>query len=134
MSEFIPPRDEHGRARFNCLRYLNAAYEELYKWQNDSSPARLDDARRRFLFLCQQLSREVLGQPGAWLRWRWFPNFHLLLHLSTQALEWGNPKDIWNYLDESAIGLGADVAESVHIRTFAKSVMQKWMVLFKLRR
>ena len=69
----------------------------------------------------------------AWTRWRWFPNFHFLCDLvGQQTLDWGNPRDIWAYMDEGAIGMAVDVAESVHIATFASAIINKYLVWFQV--
>ena len=83
------------------------------------------------IHLYHQLARAVLREGQHWLRWRWNPKFHLLLHsVGEQSRLYGSPKDLWNYWDEGAIGLSVDVAESVHIRTFAVSVLRKYMVWY----
>ena len=104
-------------------------YDELHSWAPGSA-GRLDELSRRFSLLYQELAREELARDPAWLRWRWFPKNHLLLHLAgAQAESMGNPRGWWNFADESAIGMSADIAESVHPWTFSSSAVGKYMVL-----
>ena len=100
LANYFPARNEHAEVRYNCLSYLNDCYLELYGWR-EGSPGRLEEACLRFLHLYHQLARAVLREGKHWLRWRWYPKFHLLLHLvGEQSRLYGNPKDLWNYLDD----------------------------------
>ena len=70
-----------------------------------------------------------MARGAEWLRWRWYPKMHMMLHLTGgQAARLGNPWSSWNYTDEGAIGIASDVAESVHVNTLPRAVMDKYLV------
>ena len=106
-------------------------YDEMYNWK-DGSAERFEDMTVRFLHLYHQLARGSIRANPQWLAWRWFPKFHMLLHICRQAYTMGNPKSWWCYADESAIGFAVDVAESVHVLTCSGAVMSKCIVWLEI--
>ena len=140
LSSHFPSETGRDVRRFKCLEFLNTAYEELDNWQ-EGSPARLEEMCRRHVLLYLSLAREAadIAQRAElpWLAWRWKPKHHMLLHLSShQALAMGNPRLWWCYLDESAIGMAVDLAETVHVRTLPQAALSKrlvWEMLDLLR-
>ena len=134
MQMYFPPSDNHSVARLSCLMWLNRMYEELNAW-SEGSADRLAVACRRHLLLCMQLAREQLRLVGGgpWLQWRWYPKHHMAMHLCEhQAKVWGKPKTWWCYADESAIGMAADLAETVHPWTLPAASLSKWLVWARL--
>lgn len=62
--------------------------------------------------------------------WRITPKFHLFLHLvEEQTASSGNPKALWCYSDERAIGAAAKLAKSVHPGVFNRRLMQRYRIL-----
>lgn len=126
LHDHFPPKNDRELRRLRCLEYLNAAYQELNNWKEDS-PGRLEFACRRHVLLYLSLSREALASNcHDWVQWRWKPKHHMVLHLSgEQARRMGNPSLWWCYSDEGAIGQAVDLAESVHPRTLPKAALTK---------
>ena len=131
LETHFTPDGDHEVARFECVKQLAAAYDELSNWK-EGSAGRMEEAVTRMMHLYQALARESIREDPAWIAWRWFPNFHMLLHLCAQAHIMGNPRSWWCYLDESEIGMSVDVAESAHILTFAKTVLVKHVIWMEL--
>ena len=129
LMEHFPAADDRELRRQKCLEYLNAAYLELANWTEDSA-SRLEFACRRHVLLYLSLARDALASDGhAWVSWRWKPKHHMVLHLSgEQARRMGNPSLWWCYIDEGAIGIVSDLAESVHPRILPRAALAKSQV------
>ena len=121
----FPPRDDHDRRVYLCLRCLCLMYEEFYSWSGKRSRQRARELYRRHFALYMSLARNRLvpGQP--WLQWRPKPKHHATHHVFDQT---GNPAQFWNYGDESAIGWASNVAETVHVSVLPRALMQKFLV------
>ena len=117
----FPPRDNHDRRVYLCLRCLCLVYKEFYSWSGKRSWQRARELYRRHFALHMSLPRDRLvpGQP--WLQWRSKPKHHAMHHVSDQT---GNPAQFWNYGDESAIGWASNVAETVHVSVPSRALMQ----------
>ena len=60
--------------------------------------------------------------------WKISPKLHLFLHLCLhQATSMGNPRFWWCYGDEDLVRIMINVADSVHPKTLAISVLSKWL-------
>ena len=63
--------------------------------------------------------------------WKIMPMLYTFVHLCEwQAVEVGNPRFYWTYVDEDLVGLLVEVAESCHARTVAPSAMFKWLHVY----
>ena len=63
--------------------------------------------------------------------WKLMPKLHLFVHLCEwQAVEVGNPRSYWTYVDEDLVGLLIEVAESCHPKTLAFSALFKWLHVY----
>ena len=61
--------------------------------------------------------------------WKLSPKLHLLTHLiEDQMTSFGNCRFWWTYPDEDLIGQLIDIAEGVHPKTVAVTVMAKWVI------
>ena len=134
LEEFFEVVSDHERKRLACMKFLVQMYDTLDGWHPSAHAALASDCRKH-LTLFLELAMPFKDAPNGWLRWRWFPKHHMLLHLTgEQARRMGNPRSWWCYLDEGHIGQAARVCESVHSKTLAKSCMDKYLTLQKLRR
>ena len=61
--------------------------------------------------------------------WRFTPKFHLLEHLCSDQICFGNPRYHSCYSDEDLVGLSIEVAESCHIKTMPITALCKWLIL-----
>ena len=117
----FPPCADHDRRVYLCLRCLCLVYKEFYSWSGEAIAAKgagtIPQALRT---LYMSLARVPLlpGQP--WLQWRPKPH-HAMHHVFDQT---GNPAQLWNYSDESAIGWASNVAETVHVSVLSRALMQ----------
>jgi len=114
LTAYFPPQNEHEQTRLQCLQQLSLMYLELQNW-GQGSAERLATACRRHLLLFVSLSRAHIVPGADWVRWRWMPKHHMMLHLTELSAIHGNPANSWNYADENEIGKAAKHAESVHI-------------------
>ena len=128
LRSHFPPQNERENVRMHCVRQVVVMYDEFKAWKPGSA-AIVADCCRRHELLYMELARLEIARVGAehWLRWRWFPKHHMMLHLTKeQAEEFGNPACFWNYADERAIGTCVDLAESSHVGTLSDTTMQKY--------
>ena len=128
-----PPENEYQEIRLALLQHFADMYRLLEEWSKDESKIHhgplAAESGRKMLLLFTQLS---LRQPaGKWLQyWRPVPKCHAMLHcLEEQVSVCGNPRDAWNYLDESTMGDLIDLAESVHPSCVHLKVMEKTRVM-----
>lgn len=123
LDQYFPPRDHRETTRVNCLRWLNNIYVEMEQW-DASSPAKIAHAARCHLALYYELyvwgvdNMVALGHQA----YRMYPKHHTFLHLCESG---ENPRDAWNYRDESSIGDAVKVAESCHTNYVHRAVLQK---------
>ena len=109
------------------MKALNDMYVLLDNWSTDS-PELLTLHARRHLTLYLALAKDTMVEGRGWTRWRFYPKHHMLLHIAAQSHKFGNPKLHWDYTDEDAIGMCADIAESVHINTLSVACRDKYRV------
>ena len=134
MEEFFGCPSKREETRLLCMKQLVSMYDIMENWDQDSQAA-LEIACRKHLLLFLELSKLHADDPAGWVRWRWYPKHHMLLHLTgDQAKRMGNPRSWWCYQDEGQIGMAARICESVHIATLSKTCMEKYLVLLRLNR
>ena len=59
--------------------------------------------------------------------WKLSPKLHLFVHLCAHQILMGNPRYWWCYGDEDLVRIMIGIADSVHPRTLAISVLCKWL-------
>ena len=66
--------------------------------------------------------------------WKLSPKHHLFVHLCCDQITMGNPRYWWCYGDEDLVRIMIGIADSVHPRTLAVSVLSKslWCVFDQL--
>ena len=85
----------------------------------------LPELGRNLCMMYAQLSREAFAKGIR--MWKFTPKFHLFLHLCEwQAVEYGNPRFWWVYMDEDLVGRLIEVAHGCHPATMAVTAMFKW--------
>ena len=77
----FPPRDDHDRRVFLCLRCLCLMYEEFYSWSGKRSWQRAREPNRRHFALYMSLARYRLVPERPWLQWRAEPKHHATHHV-----------------------------------------------------
>jgi hypothetical protein len=61
--------------------------------------------------------------------WKVMPKLHLVIHLCEDQMPvFGNARYYWTYGDEDLVGHLIEIAESVHPRTVAISLLMKWLI------
>jgi hypothetical protein len=125
-SNFFPTASAYELLRLNMLQHLKKCYELLDAFDADA----MGFHGRAFHMLYNQLNRGALVSDPRSVRWRLYPKFHLMIHLCESG---ENPRDSWNYADESEIGVGATVAEDCHPNTMHRSLIKNYRV-FEFRK
>jgi hypothetical protein len=128
LTNFFKPTNDHELLRLQCTESLHNMYVELEQWGPESSPKVASYARRHCV-LCAQLALNMVDENEwrGWHRWMLYPKHHVFLHcVEDQVCQSGNPRDSWCYADEDAIGKAAKIAESCHIRTLHRVVMERY--------
>ena len=118
MTQWLPCETAHELLRLQSCDALMRVYKEVDNWTTDS-PAVVSESGRRFVLLYVQL-RESMTTPE---RYKLTPKFHLFLHL---VMDGANPRDTWNYWDESEIGHAAQLAETLNVPTLATKLLGKY--------
>ena len=59
--------------------------------------------------------------------WKLSPNLHQFVHLCLDQTVMGNPRYYWCYGDEDLVRILVGIADGVHPRTLAISVLSKWL-------
>ena len=96
-------------------------------WEGLSTPsADLARAGRRYLILCRALCEQ---SPDP-LRWHMYPIHHVVVHLIEAAMV--NPRDEWNYGDESEIGDAVKLARRSSARHMATALIERYRATFVL--
>eukprot|EP00959_Pyramimonas_sp_CCMP1952_P443407 9283094-Pyramimonas_sp.AAC.1 len=126
LQSFHYPVNDHDRLRAQCTDAIVNLYNELEHWDPDTSIDKIRVFSIQFVTLYCELFRESCARDSETVFWKVTPKFHLLLHVcEIHAIERGNPREMWNYGDESAIGEAADLAKSCHARTISTEVLRK---------
>ena len=127
LSVYMKPKCSRGELRKDTVAMMQNIYDELYSWSSIASPARIARFGRCFNALFSDLGKATVRDfPNLnYEPYKFYPKNHLLIHcLEDQVGVMGNPKDHWNYQDESAIGDAATVAESSHPNYLHRSVIE----------
>ena len=118
---------QHARGRLHCVDALLSCYRVLDEWNSTASPAQeLVRAGRRFLILLRELHDSC---PDA-RRWRLYPKHHLFVHLIEGAVI--NPRDEWNYGDESEIGDAVNMSKFTSAKHLATALSERYRSTFVL--
>ena len=124
LPNFFPGVTEHEKLRLQCMNLLNAMYEEMLAW-GPTSPAKLAKLGRQHGLLYAEL-----GLPHAdnieLCFWRMYPKHHLMIHLVESG---DNPRACWCYADEGEIGVAVKIAQSVHVLTLGKALLDKYRLM-----
>ena len=59
--------------------------------------------------------------------WKLSPKCHMFVHMLVDQISFGNPRFWWTYGDEDLVRILIGVADSVHPKTLAISVLCKWL-------
>ena len=98
--------NEHSEALVKCFSSLMDIYSHM---SSGFDPEGLKQATRNFLLFYKALSHEAQDEKF----WKVKPKFHMVQELGEYtALEAGNPRDFWCYMDEDFVGFIAQVAMS----------------------
>ena len=100
-------------------------YEELKVWQVGPSTYRLGALARRHLALYSVL-REARTHRDMW---EFRPKHHMMLHCCECCVS--NPKESWNYRDESEIGTCACQAKHTNQAATETALIPRYRVTFQ---
>ena len=118
---------EHQKLRLQCTDSLLECYRIMEVWEGLSTPsADFVRAGRRYLIL----SRALSDQSPDPLRWHLYPKHHVVVHLIEAAMV--NPRDEWNYGDESEIGDAVKLARRSSARHMATALIERYRATFVL--
>ena len=107
---------------YNCISQLAKAYEIMENWSS-ATAGDLASHGRKYLLLCKLL-RDSSTDP---LVWRMYPKHHLALHCFETVT---NPRTLWNYGDESAIGKAVQIAKKANGRELHRMLIQRYITTF----
>ena len=118
---WFPLTSDYEKLRLNMLEQLVRCYDLLIFFAADA----MGFHGRAFNMLYNQLNRQALAADANSVRWRLYPKFHLMIHICESG---ENPKDARNYMDESAIGDGANAAERCPPNNMHRSLIQNYRI------
>ena len=111
----------HQILRLHCVDSLLECYRTMQEWEERSAPAAdLAAAGRRYLLQCRSL-RDLSTVS---LRLNLYPKHNLLVHLLDGST--ANPKDEWNYSDESEIGDAIGLAQKVLAQHMSTALIKRY--------
>lgn len=117
----------HAVLRLQCVHALVRVYAEMTNWVPGTSEVKLGIAARQHVILYVELARNALRTCIAASFWRLYPKHHLFLHSREEKVwTWDNSRDIWNYVDDSEIGLAASLASSQHPKYLHTMLLEKY--------
>ena len=122
LTHFVSSSSPHAALRLQTMDALNNCYRHLHDW-GPSSTSALAKSMRQFCLLYNILSLQALADHPDGLLWRLSPKFHSVHHITECGY---NPKETWNYQEESIIGGASGLAETLHARTLATSLIQTY--------
>ena len=93
-------------------------------WDPVKSPPLLVRAARQHCLLYAELAKEALLICVFGTFWRVYPKHHLFLHCVEDCP--GNPREFWNYFDESEIGAAAKLAAHMHPSTLPTALIERY--------
>ena len=113
--------------RLQCTDALLECYKIMDEWESHASPA-FDFVRagRRYLVLCRALRDSSRDNR----LWNMYPKHNMLIHLIEGAT--ANPRDEWNYGDESEIGSAIKLARRTAAKHIAMALMERYRNTFVL--
>ena len=118
---------EHQQTRLSCVDSLLECYKILNEWEDLDTPAvSLVRAGRRHLLLYRAL-RDNSPDP---LRCHLYPKHHLVAHIIEGATV--NPRDEWNYGDESEIGDACKLAKNTHSAHLTTELIARYRNTFTI--
>lgn len=124
---FFPATSDYEKLRLQMFEQLAHCYKQL----DDFNAESMGFHARSFVMMYNQLNRDALSTNIRSLRWRLYPKFHLMIHLCESG---ENPKDSWNYMDESAIGDSAIDAEGCHPNHMHRALIQNRRIFHHRRK
>ena len=124
LKKFFPATSDRERLRQSMIYHLNECYRQLDHWA-DESPHLLAMHGRMHLQCYKRLRDTRLDLTA----WNLFPKHHLAIHCFVTVL---NPKEIWNYSDESEIGTAAIVAGRCNGRELHVRMVERYVDTFDL--
>ena len=129
IKKMFAPTSPHEELVLACLEQLDIFYTCLQNWSAENA-FKAAQAGRYHVVLYSRLTEEALLERGfhdtGWSPYRFYPKHHLMVHLSERIPATGNPRDIWNYLDEDAIGDAVDAASTCNVSHVCRSLINKY--------
>ena len=129
LDKEFPADTDHERDRKACVWNLAEFYRELEKWEKGGfSASRCAALGRTHVNIYTQLSRDHRHLVELWgfHAYKFYPKHHLFIHLIEDGIFYAdNPRDVWAYADESAIGDAVEVAESCNPLYIIRNVIEK---------
>jgi len=128
LEKAAPRATQHDQIMYLAAWNLDQCYQEMKRWQPDTSPSLLQRHGRQSLILYFELAREARQKGDRYGQfWRIVPKMHLFVHCLEETKD--NPQDGWNYKDESEIGHAAEICELLHPSTVHKQLIKRWRIL-----
>lgn len=91
----------HQKAVYKVAKYCS----KMYKCLEEGNLLELEKAGRKFVSQYMALEAEATSADESEVKlWRSKPKFHLTSHILDLVSLWHNPKDSWNYRDETFAG------------------------------
>ena len=126
LDEFTKLHDELCVAACQLLVEFYDILESQSAFLSDAAKARLPILANELTSVYTRLSN--LAYERKLKLWKLSPKMHLFLHLCLhQAILYGNPRYYWTYGDEDMVRILIGVADKVHPKTLAQSLLFKWL-------
>ena len=125
LRDFLPMACPHSLLRFQCLDALYYVYWELEHWRPIESPTQLWRSMQRHLLLYAELRATSVDDN----KWALTPKHHLACHAAQTCT---NPRELWNYLDESEIGDAAAIASARNQHGLPTMLLSRYRAHFSL--
>ena len=129
LPKFFPAESPREKLREDMIEALAMAYDVMDPeyWDDESSPLELSRWGHRHLSLYHDLSHDALINLCIYgTFWNIYPKHHLCCHIFGESQT--NPRDEWNYEDESEIGKCSQAAELLHPKTLHRSLIERHRV------
>ena len=120
LDKWMPRDDLYKVLRFQCVEALVNCYKQVDVWTQESAPV-LAQYGRQFVMLYVEL-HDMVDDPQ---RWVLKPKLHHFIHLCEKTT---SPRDTWAYWDESCIGEGANLAETVNPQNLATTLIERYRI------
>ena len=126
LDEFTRLHDELCLAACQLLVEFYDILEAQSMFLSAAAKARLPKLANELTGIYTRLSNLAFGRSMK--LWKLSPKMHLFLHLCLhQAIFYGNPRYYWTYGDEDMVRILIGVADMLHPKTLAQSVLFKWL-------